>query len=240
MDVRVVADDVALASAAAGMISERVRAQPDILILAATGQTPMGCYAELARRASFGDFDSSRLGVAQLDEYLAVDEHDPRSLFGWTRRALLEPLTIGPERTIRLIGDEPDPEMACRAYDAEIAAAGGIDLAVLGLGANGHLGFNEPPTDADAPTGAVRLTPESLESNARYWPSASVPREALTCGMNHIVAARQVILLVSGAHKASILGRVMGSAPDPWLPATWLHNHPNATLVADRAAMEAS
>ena len=240
MEIRVVADDVALASTAADFISDRVRTQPDAVILAATGQTPMGCYAELARRAPSGRFTASRLRVVQLDEYLGVADDDPRSLYGWTRRAVLDPLAIGPERTIRLVGDDPDPDVACLAYDAEIAAAGGIDLAILGLGPNGHLGFNEPPTVADAPTRAVRLTPESLESNARYWTSADVPAEALTCGMNHILAARQVLLLVAGSHKAPIVGRVLRSAPDPWLPATWLHAHPNATLLADRAAMGAA
>jgi glucosamine-6-phosphate deaminase len=232
VELRAVDDPAALAQAAADLVLEAIRARPDAVLLAATGSTPMGCYAELASRS----FDSSRMRVAQLDEYVGVPESDARSLYAWMRRSLCEPLRIGDERIIRLRTDG-DASVACRTYDAAVSAAGGIDLAILGLGPNGHLGFNEPPTDADAATREVTLTEASLASNGGYWPDAPVPDRARTAGMKLILGARRVLLLVSGAHKADILRRVMDAQPNRSLPASWLHLHPDALVIADRAAV---
>lgn len=232
MELRAVGDAAALADAGAGLIAETILRRPDALLLAATGETPMGCYARLAGET----LDASHLRVAQLDEYVGIDEADRRSLYGWMRRSLCDPLRIGPDRIIRLAPDG-DPLLACRAYEAAVTAAGGIDLAVLGLGPNGHLGFNEPPTDAAATTREVALTPASLLSNARYWPGAAVPERARTAGMDIVLAARRVILLVSGTGKADILRRMLHAEPNPWLPASWLHLHPDAVVIADEAAL---
>ncbi len=238
IEVRVVADADALAVAGADLVADAIRADPELTILAATGETPISIYARLADLLRQGQLDTSRLRVAQLDEYAGVASTDRRSLFGWMRRAVLEPLGIDGDRTVRLDGPAPDLDAACRAYDAAIAGLGGIGLAFLGLGPNGHLGFNEPPSPADAPTRPVALTPESAESNARYWGSADeVPRLALTAGMTTILAARRVLLVVSGAHKRPIVSRLLASGPDPWLPASHLHAHPAAILLADHAAM---
>lgn len=225
-------DTAALATAAADLVVEAVEARPDAVLLAATGETPMGCYARLAGRP----LNSSRVRVAQLDEYVGVGEDDPRSLYSWMRRSLCDPLAIDVERIIRLAPDGDGP-LACQAYDAAVSAAGGVDLAILGLGPNGHLGFNEPPTDAGDPTREVALTPASLESNARYWPELPVPERARTAGMDLILAARRVMLLVSGARKADILRRMLDAEPNRWLPASWLHLHPDAIVIADGAAL---
>ena len=237
IELRVVDDAPALARTAATEIATFIGERPDAVLLAATGNTPMGCYAELARLRESGDLDASRTRVVQLDDYLGLEDGDPRSLFRWMERALLIPLGIERERTlpIMLDGDE-DPELACRAYEAQVEALGGIDLAILGLGRNGHLGFNEPPSSADAPTRVVSLTPESLESNAAYWSEGHVPERAVTAGMSVILAARRVLVLVSGAAKAPVLARLMESGPDSWLPASHLHLHPDASILADREA----
>lgn len=237
MEVRPVDDADALAIATADLVADAVARRPDLLMLAATGDTPMGTYSELARRVERGELETARLRIAQLDEYLGLGPDDRRSLYGWTRRSVCEPLRVTEDRTIRLRGDDPDPEAACRDYDATVAQEGGVDLALLGLGPNGHLGFNEPPTDADAPTRVVALTPESLVSNARYWGADAVPARALTAGMSIIVGARRVVLLVTGSHKAGILRRTLESSPSAELPATWLHRHPDAVVIADRAAL---
>jgi glucosamine-6-phosphate deaminase len=234
--LRVVEDASALAVAAADVVTDVAARTPDAVILAATGDTPMATYAELARRADRGALDARRVRVAQLDEYLGLADDDPRLLAGWTRRAIVDPLGIGADRFIRLRAHVEDPEAGCRAYDAAVAAVGGIDLAVLGLGPNGHLGFNEPPTDADAPTRAVDLSVASRESNRRYWWPLPVPERAVTAGMATILGARRVIVLVAGAHKGAILQAVLDAAPDPALPASWLHRHPDAAVLADRAA----
>lgn len=235
MEIRIVEDAGALAVDAAASIADVVARQPDALLMAATGETPIGCYAELDRLRQQGSLDPSRLRVAQLDEYLGLSENDPRSLYSWMERGLLRPLGIGTDHVIRFLGADTDAGRAARAYDAEIESAGGIDLAVLGLGPNGHLGFNEPPSGAEAPTRAISLDPETLASNAAYWQDA-VPTEALTAGMAVILAARRILLLVSGARKASILDRLLRSAPDPGLPASFLRDHPNTIILADHAA----
>lgn len=207
------------------------------VLLAATGNSPLGVYAEMARRHDTGDVALDGLRVAQLDEYLDLEPGDRRSLLAWARRAVVEPLGIPPERVIRLSADGRDPAEVSREYERAIAEAGGIDLAILGLGPNGHLGFNEPPSGRDAPTRVVELTPESLESNARYWEGDPVPARAVTAGMTVILAARRVLLIVVGEGKREILRRLLDDPVGPELPASWLRTHPAATLLADRAAL---
>jgi glucosamine-6-phosphate deaminase len=233
----VAGDYAALSQAAADAVAATLQRKPDALLLLATGDTPMGAYDELAVRRERGELDTSQLRAAQLDEYVGLGEDDRRSLFGWMQRSFLEPLGIPASRTIRLdAGREPD--VACRSYDAAVAAAGGFELAVLGLGPNGHLGFNEPPIERDAPTRLVPLTPESIRSNARYWGDEDdVPRYALTCGIASILDARQILLVVSGRHKREILSRTLSAPPSADVPASWLQQASGDVVVlADRAA----
>jgi glucosamine-6-phosphate deaminase len=207
-------------------------------ILVATGSTPMPIYAELARRAAVGAFSVPDSPVVQLDEYVGVDDDDPRSLYGWMRRGFLEPLAIPAHSVIRLHGDAPEPAAECARFEAAVEQAGGLGLAVLGLGPNGHVGFNEPPSAADAPSRCVALTPESLESNAQYWQGRVVPAEALTTGLSLIAAAEIVVLVVSGGHKRSILERtIVGPASDD-VPASHLRRSPRFVVVADADAAE--
>jgi len=237
----VTADYEALSAAAADAIAATVERTPDALLLLATGDTPMGAYRVLAERRARGALDTSRLRVAQLDEYAGLAHGDRRSLYGWMERSFLEPLSIAAAGTIRLDASLP-PAVACQAYDAAVAAAGGFELAILGLGPNGHLGFNEPPVARDAPTRLVPLTPESIVSNARYWGDEDdVPREALTCGMASMLAARQILLVVSGPHKREILSRTLDEAPSAEVPASWLQDAPGDVVVlADRDARPAT
>src|SRR5690349_369147 len=185
MDLIIVDNYEALSQAGADWFAEAIIAQPDASIVLATGESPMGVYRELAERRSRGRIDASRLRVFQLDAYVGLDPEDQRSLFGWMRRSFLAPLGVSESNTVRLAGDAPDLEQACRDYEDDVRQAGGFDLSILGLGPNGHLGFNEPPAPPDAPTRLVDLRPESIRSNARYWGGEDqVPRQALTCGMD--------------------------------------------------------
>ncbi|CAA9538051.1 MAG: Glucosamine-6-phosphate deaminase [uncultured Thermomicrobiales bacterium] len=238
----IVADDyAALSRAAADVLAATIAAEPTAAILAATGNTPMGAYEDLAARRRRGEIDASRLRVFQLDEYLGLPVDDPRSLFGWTRRSFVEPLGVPDTNVVRLPGDAADPAAACRAYEAAVAAGGGIDLAVLGLGPNGHLGFNEPPAAADAPTRVVDLTPESIVSNGAYWGGSDrVPRRALTAGMTVVLASRRVLLLVSGEHKREILRRTLEGPVTPAVPASYLRRAADVTVITDRAAVGSS
>jgi glucosamine-6-phosphate deaminase len=183
--------------------------------------------------------DTSRLRVFQLDAYLGLAPNDPRALFGWTRRSFIEPLGIAEANVVRLAGDAPDPWEACHRYEAAVREVGGFDISILGLGPNGHIGFNEPPSPPDAPTRLVDLTPESIVSNARYWGGEEqVPRRALTCGMNLLLASRRTLLVVSGAHKHQILHRAVEGPQTPEVPASYLQSASNVTVLADRAAWQ--
>jgi glucosamine-6-phosphate deaminase len=234
----VIVDDYdALSRAGADVIAGLLAANPAATLLLATGDTPMGTYAELARRRADGLLDASHARVFQLDAYLGLAADDRRSLYGWMKRSFLDPLGVPDRNVVRLPGDAPDPEAACAAYERAVAAAGGIDLAVLGLGPNGHLGFNEPPADPASATRVVDLSEASIQSNARYWGSREmVPRRALTAGMRVLLAARQTLLLVSGSHKRDILRQAIEGAQTPLVPASFLQRAPAVTVVADREA----
>lgn len=237
MDLIIVDDYQALSHAGADWIVNAIKAKPDSAIVVATGDTPMGVYRELAARRSRGLIDTSKLRVFQLDAYVGLAPDDRRSLFSWTRRSFIEPLGIPNANVVRLQEDAADPRQACRSYEDTARQVGGFDISILGLGPNGHLGFNEPPSASDAPTRVVDLTPESIVSNARYWGGEDrVPRRALTCGMDLLLAARRTLLVVSGAHKHQILHRTVEGPQTPEVPASYLQTVSNVTVIADRAA----
>jgi glucosamine-6-phosphate deaminase len=238
LEILVLDDYAALSRAAAQRMAALIRATPALALLPATGDTPMLAYQELARlRTQDGGLETTRVRVFQLDEYVGLSPDDRRSLFGWMMRALVEPLHIPAAQVVRLPGDARDPAAAARNFDRAVTAAGGFDLAVLGLGPNGHLGFNEPPAAPDSPSRVVALSEASLESNARYWGGReNVPAQALTAGLGQLLGARQILLLVSGAHKHDILHRTVSGAITPDVPSSFLQNAPQATVLADRAA----
>ncbi len=234
----IVADDYkTMSRIAARLIAEAIKAQPAASIVVPTGATPEGFYRELAALHRQGEFEASCLHVFQLDEYLGVSQADPRSFYGWIKRDLLDPLGIPETNVVRLRGDAADIEEACRQYDARVQELGGFDVAVLGLGHNGHLGFNEPPADPRSATHVVDLSEDTIRYNACYWNgSLRVPRQALTCGMANLLAARQVIVLVSGEHKRDILLRTLTGPVTPAIPSSYLQQRAHVTCVADRAA----
>lgn len=239
MEVVVLPDAHAVAEDGARRMAQALREEPGLAVAVATGNSPVALYARLAELQARGEADASRLRPVQLDEYRDLGEDDPRALWGWMERAFLAPLGLDPARALRLDGNAPDAVAECARMDRALAAAGGLGLAVLGLGPNGHLGFNEPPSGPDAPTRPVALTAESVRSNAVYWGGEErVPRRAVTLGMRPLLDARRILLVVTGAAKHGVLRRAVEEAPTPLLPASFLQDHPRAVAICDRAAWE--
>jgi glucosamine-6-phosphate deaminase len=238
-NVEVVDDPAWLARAAADAIAAVVSADGPVTVVPATGETPVATYAELAARHAQGAFDASGVSVVQLDEYLGLSHDDRRALFGWMDRTVLTPLGIDDRRVERLPTDG-DLASACAAFDETLAARGGIDLAILGLGTNGHLGFNEPPSDAASATRAVELTPATIAANARYWGGEDdVPRRAVTLGLRVLLDARRILLLVSGAGKHDIVRRALEGPIGQDVPASFVRRaRGSVTVLVDRAAWE--
>jgi glucosamine-6-phosphate deaminase len=218
------------------MIAKAIREKPDLVIIPATGNTPLATYRELAILRRDAGLDTSRLRVFQLDDYLHVKRDDPRSLYGWMKRAFLDPLGIQDRQVVRLGDDVRDPEVVCAGYDRALEQAGGADLVILGLGPNGHLGFNEPPSDRNASTRVVKLTAASIASNAAYF-TDPVPARALTAGMPALLSAEKILLLVSGTGKQDILDRTLRGPVTAEVPASYLQECSQATIFADRDAL---
>lgn len=210
----------------------------------ATGRTMEPVYAALLRRLA--DLETSRRRALlqgwssfNLDDYVGLGPDHPASFQAAMRRHLGDPLGL-PASALRVPdGDAADPEAEARRYGAAIAAAGGIGLQVLGLGENGHIGFNEPPCPADAPTRCVDLREATRRQNASAFGGDPdrVPRRAITVGLAEILAAEKVLLVVLGSAKATILRRVLEGPPQAQLPASWLLAHPDLTVIVDRAAL---
>ena len=208
-------------------------------MILATGETPMGMYRELAGAAQRGELDATRAarvparrlpGPGPRRPPLAVrlDEADPSSTRSASRL----------RNVVRLPGDTPDPEAACRAYEEAVREAGGIDLAVLGLGPNGHLGFNEPPVGPALSDAGDRADARRASRATRATGVAAIrfPRQAMTAGMAVLLAARHTLLVVSGERKRAILRRAVEGPVTPDVPASYLQQAPNVTVIADRAA----
>jgi glucosamine-6-phosphate deaminase len=237
MNLIVVEDYEAMSRAAADWVAAQIKARPDAAAVFPTGNSPIGMYEELARRHQAGRLDASRLRIFLLDEYVGLAADDPRTLYGWLERALLAPLGIAATQVTRLPTDAADPPAACHQYDEAIRAAGGLDFAVLGLGPNGHLGYNDPPAAGAASTRVLTLAESSLDSAANYFGGREqVPRTAITMGMAPLLAARQILLIVSGAQKREILHASLHGTVTPDVPASYLQQATNVTVIADRAA----
>ncbi|MDQ4044424.1 MAG: glucosamine-6-phosphate deaminase [Chloroflexota bacterium] len=223
---------------AAEAVQETVERRPDAAITVPTGQTPLGMYEELIRRVEAGTIDLSRVHIFCLDDYLGQSRHDEASLTRWLHEAFLIPAGI-PESHIHLIpAASPDPHAEAQAYEREIAAMGGLELAVIGLGQNGHVAFNEPGSAPDSRTRVVELTGESRDQSSAYWEGeAEIPSHAITMGLGTILEARKIVLIVSGEAKAEITRQALEEEPTLEVPASWLQRvGERLHVILDRAA----
>ena len=222
---------------AANIIGAQVTMKPNCVLGLATGSSPIGTYKELIARYNNGDLDFSNATSVNLDEYKGLSGDHDQSYRYFMNHNFFDHVNIPKERTFVPDGTEPDADKACSAYNAIIKSVGGIDLQLLGLGHNGHIGFNEP-TDCFPPvTHCVDLTESTIEANKRFFASVGdVPKQAYTMGIQNIMLARKIVVVVSGADKADILKKVVEGPITPQVPASILQLHPDVTIVADEAA----
>ena len=227
-----------LSRIAAGLIAAQVNRKPDSLLGFATGSSPIGTYQQLIAMCKAGDVDFSRVSTVNLDEYVGLPADHPQSYARFMRENLFDHINIILSNTNIPNGMDPNPDSECCRYDGIIRGFGGVDLQLLGIGHDGHIGFNEPADHFSHGTNCVTLTEMTIEANKRFFDSADdVPRQALTMGIYDIMMAKSIVMVVTGADKAEIL-KAAGTGPvTPQNPASILQYHPCCTIVADEAAM---
>lgn len=227
--------------AAADHVAALLARKPEAVIALPTGQTPLGLYQELVARAAAKELSAARARFFNLDDYLGLSAAHPLSYARFLREHFLMPAGV-PEEHIRLLrGEAVGIEAECRDYEAAIAAAGGLDLAILGLGTNGHIGFNEPGSDWAAQTHVVSLSPETRATHAAQTQGRfAIPEYGITVGISTIVAAREILLLVAGGAKACALAALRRAIPDPKWPVTALLTHRHLTVLAEAELQSAA
>ena len=222
----------------ANIISAQIILKPDSVLGLATGSSPVGAYKQLIEWNKKGDLDFSKVRTVNLDEYVGMGENDDQSYVYFMRSNLFDHVNIPRENTHLPNGLELDAEKQCREYDELIHNLGGVDLQLLGIGHNGHIGFNEPCDEFVKGTHCVELTQNTIDANARFFASEDlVPRKAYTMGILDIMQAKRVVMIVTGQSKAQILKDAFFGPVTPKVPASIMQLHADFTLVADEEAL---
>ena len=223
---------------AANIISAQVIMKPNCVLGLATGSTPIGTYDQLVEWYNKGDLDFSEVTTVNLDEYKGLPRTNDQSYYYFMHQHLFDRVNINPEQTNVPNGMEPDAEKECGRYEELIRSVGGVDLQLLGLGHNGHIGFNEPGVAFEKETHCVDLTESTREANKRFFESADdVPKQAYTMGIKTIMQAKKILIVVNGEGKADIVERAFFGPVTPEVPASILQMHNDVTLVGDEAAL---
>ncbi|MFG2942097.1 glucosamine-6-phosphate deaminase [Streptomyces sp. NPDC048282] len=238
MEVVIVPDAAAGGELIAEAMARLLRRKPDALLGVATGSTPLPVYQALTAKVRAGAVDTSRARIAQLDEYVGLPGEHPESYRSVLRREVLEPLGIGMGAFLGPDGAAEDVQAACEAYDAALAAAGGVDLQLLGIGTDGHIGFNEPCSSLASRTRIKTLTEQTRADNARFFDGdvEQVPHHVITQGIGTILEARHLVLLATGEGKADAVAATVEGPVAAVCPASALQLHPHATVVVDEGA----
>lgn len=222
---------------AANILSAQIIMKPNCVLGLATGSSPVGTYEQLIEWYKKGDLDFSKVTSINLDEYRGLAPDNEQSYRYFMNTHLFDHVNIDKARTFVPDGLGEDPEETCRAYNAVIERMGGIDMQLLGMGGNGHIGFNEPGASFESETHCVDLTESTIEANKRFFARREdVPRQAYTMGIKSIMQARKIVVLVSGESKARALRDALYGKITPAVPASILQIHNDVTIVADEAA----
>lgn len=236
MDVVIVEDQEALGRAAALLVVDGLRADPRLVLGVATGSSPVTTYRALVATRRDG-LDFTQVRCVALDEYVGIPESDPASYHSFVRREIAVPLDILPQNVLLPDGNAPDPTAACAAFEDAVRGLGGVGIQLLGIGRNGHVGFNEPGSPFGSRTRVARLSPTTRADNARFFPRPEdVPTHCLTQGLATIMEARHLILVATGRRKAEAVHQLVEGPISALWPATILQLHPHATVLLDEAA----
>ncbi|MDD3340008.1 MAG: glucosamine-6-phosphate deaminase [Lachnospiraceae bacterium] len=223
---------------AANIISAQVIMKPDCVLGLATGSTPIGAYEQLIEWYKKGDLDFSAVTSVNLDEYKGLSGDNDQSYRYFMQHNLFDHVNIDPKSTHVPNGTEADSAKECQRYEDLIQSLGGVDLQLLGLGHNGHIGFNEPCDFFETMTHCVDLTQSTIDANARFFATKDeVPTQAYTMGIKTIMQAHKILVVVSGEDKADIVKRAFFGPVTPQVPASILQMHNNVVLVGDEAAL---
>ncbi len=238
MRIYVTEDYNAMSRRVANILSAQVILKPDCVLGLATGSTPVGAYKQLVEWYKKGDLDFSQVRSINLDEYVGLAPTHDQSYRYFMQSNLFDHVNIVPANTNVPNGLAEDAAEECRRYNEVIHTLGPIDLQLLGMGHNGHIGFNEPSDVFELETHVVNLTETTIQANARFFASADeVPRQAMTMGIQTIMQAKKVLVAVSGKDKAEIVKKAFTGPVTPNVPASILQMHPDVILVGDKAAL---
>ena len=223
---------------AANIIASQVVLKPDCVLGLATGSTPIGAYKNLVEKYEQGDLDFSQVTTVNLDEYKGLPRENDQSYYYFMHDNLFDHVNVKPENTHLPDGTKEDANEECARYEELIRSLGGQDLQLLGLGHNGHIGFNEPDTVFEKTTHCVDLQESTIEANKRFFGSADdVPNQAYTMGIGTIMQAKKILVVVSGEDKADTVAKAFFGPVTPEVPASILQFHKDVILVADEAAL---
>lgn len=227
-----------VSAVAAEIVASQLKQKPDSVLGLPTGSTPIGMYGELIKMCKNNSIDFSGVTTFNLDEYYPIKRDNTQSYYYFMHKNLFDGININRESIHILNGEAPDAEAECASYEKMIEQSGGIDLQVLGIGQNGHIGFNEPDESLESLTHITGLTENTIEANSRFFASkADVPTKSLTMGIATIMKARKIIILASGREKASAVQSLLSGKITTKNPSTILNAHSDVTLIVDKDAL---
>ena len=238
MKIYMTEDYQTMSRKAANILSAQIILKPNSVLGLATGSTPIGMYKQLVIWYEKGDLDFAQIKTVNLDEYVGLEPTHEQSYRYFMQNNLFDHVNINPANTNVPDGLVADPQAERDWYNQVIRKLGGIDIQVLGMGHNGHIGFNEPGNAFELETHVVDLSERTIQANARFFASADeVPRQAMTMGIKSIMMAKKILMLVSGEDKAEAVWKAFAGPVTPQVPASILQLHPYVTLVGDKAAL---
>ncbi|MBQ8802631.1 MAG: glucosamine-6-phosphate deaminase [Tyzzerella sp.] len=222
---------------AANILAAQITLKPNSVLGLATGSSPIGMYKELIKKYEAGDIDFSDISTVNLDEYKGLTRDNDQSYYYFMNDNLFDHVNIDKERTNVPNGMAEDPEGECVRYEALIKELGGVDLQLLGIGRNGHIGFNEPSDSFDKATHLADLEESTIEANKRFFASIDdVPRQAFSMGIGTIMSAKKIVVVASGSDKADAVKKAFTGPVTPQVPGSILQFHPDVTVICDAEA----